>query len=88
MARLTATEAARSFSDVLNRVAAGEEIEITRSGATVAVIAPPRARFLSGDRFRALMAAGPEVDSRFANDVREAVADLEQATETDPWRRS
>ena len=38
MARMTATEVARSFSSVLNRVAAGEEIEVTRSSALVAVI--------------------------------------------------
>lgn len=30
---MTATEAARSFSDVLNRVASGEVVEVTRSGA-------------------------------------------------------
>jgi antitoxin (DNA-binding transcriptional repressor) of toxin-antitoxin stability system len=28
---MTATEAARSFSDQLDRVAAGEEVEVTRS---------------------------------------------------------
>ena len=39
----TATEAARSFFRVLNRVAAGEEVEVTRSGAPVAVIVPPKA---------------------------------------------
>lgn len=35
---MTATDAARCFSEVLNRVAAGEEIEVTRSEAPVAVI--------------------------------------------------
>ena len=47
MAKLTATEVARAFSDVLNRVAAGEEIEIVRNGATVALLGPPRRRLLS-----------------------------------------
>ena len=41
---MTATDAARSFSEVLNRVTAGEEIEVIRSGAPVAVISPPKAR--------------------------------------------
>src|SRR5207248_2723018 len=50
--RLSATDAARSFSELLNRVLDGEEIEITRAGAPVAVIGPPRARFLSAERFR------------------------------------
>ena len=53
MARLTATEVgARNFSEVLNRVAAGEEIEVTRAGAPVALIAPPRPRLLPAARFR------------------------------------
>ena len=70
--RMTATEAARSFSDVLNRVASGEVVEVTRSGAPVAVIAPPRARLLSAERFRALMASAPRPDDAFAADVQAA----------------
>jgi antitoxin (DNA-binding transcriptional repressor) of toxin-antitoxin stability system len=70
MPKLTATETARSFSEVLNRVGAGEEIEITRSGATVAVIGPPRARLVSAERFREWMDAAPPVDDDFAGDVR------------------
>jgi len=71
MTRMTATDAARSFSDVLNRVAGGEEIEVTRSGAAVAVIAPPAIRLLSAERFRELIATAPEPDSDFAEAVRE-----------------
>ena len=70
MARLTATEAARGFSDVLNRVAAGEEVEVTRAGAPVAVIMPPTARFLSAERFRELIATAPTPDPEFADEVR------------------
>ena len=70
MARMTATQAARSFSDVLNRVAAGEEIEVTRNGAPIAVIAPPRARRVSAERFRELVASAPRPDEDFANDVQ------------------
>jgi len=72
MSRMTATQAARSFSDVLNRVAAGDEVEVTRSGAPVAVIAPPKARLVSAERFRELMATAPRPDEHFANDVRAA----------------
>lgn len=68
---MSATETARSFSDVLNRVAAGEEIEITRNGATVAVIGPPKARFVSAERFRELLHSAPPVDDGFAADLRE-----------------
>ena len=70
MAKLTATEVARTFSDVLNRVAAGEEIEIVRNGATVALLGPPRRRLLSPEAFRELMASAPPVDKRFVADVR------------------
>jgi antitoxin (DNA-binding transcriptional repressor) of toxin-antitoxin stability system len=38
---MTVNEAARHFSAVLSRVAAGDEIEVVRNGAPVAVIAPP-----------------------------------------------
>jgi len=69
VARLTATEAARRFSEVLNRVADGEEIVVTRAGAAVAVIAPPRSRVLSPERFRELIASAPPVDDDFAEDV-------------------
>jgi prevent-host-death family protein len=84
MTRMTATEAARSFSDVLNRVAAGEEIEVTRSGAAVAVIAPARGRTLSAERFRRLLADAPEPDAGFASDVRGLRETLPPPA--DPWR--
>jgi len=70
MRRMTATEAARSFSEVLNRVAAGEEVEVTRSGAPVAVIGPPQTRVVSAERFRELMASAPRPDENFASDLR------------------
>lgn len=68
---MTATEAARRFSNLLNRVAAGEEVEVTRGGAPVAVIAPPKARFVSAERFRELIANAPRPDESFADDLRE-----------------
>ncbi|TMJ96615.1 MAG: type II toxin-antitoxin system prevent-host-death family antitoxin [Actinobacteria bacterium] len=70
MTRLTATEVARRFSEVLNRVAGGDEIEVTRAGVPVAVIAPPKVRTLSAERFRELISSAPRVDDDFAADVR------------------
>jgi antitoxin (DNA-binding transcriptional repressor) of toxin-antitoxin stability system len=67
---MTATDVARSFSDVLNRVASGEEIEVTRSGAAVAVISPPKASLIPAARFRELIATAPVPDANFADDVR------------------
>ena len=84
MTRMTATEAARNFSELLNRVAAGEQIELMRSGAAVAVMSPPRARLMSAARFRELIASAPPPDEDFLDDLhaaREAVGPPE-----DPWR--
>jgi antitoxin (DNA-binding transcriptional repressor) of toxin-antitoxin stability system len=74
---MTATEAARTSSGVLNRVAAGEEIEVIRSGAPVAVISRPRARLLTAERFRTLVQSAPRPNSGFAADVRAARETLE-----------
>lgn len=76
MTRMTATEAARSFSELLNRVAAGEEIEVVRSGAEVAVISPPKLRLMSAARFRELIATAPAPDEAFAAEVRVARASI------------
>jgi len=69
---MTATEAARSFSEILNRVAAGEQVEVTRSGAPVALITTPKARLVSAERFRALIRDAPPPDDELAADVRAA----------------
>ena len=83
MGRLTATEAARNFSEVLNRVGAGEEIEIMRNGAPVAVLAPPRVRLLPASRLRALLSELPAVDDAFAGDLRLIRRDV--GPPEDPW---
>jgi len=83
MSRLTATQAARSFSEVLNLVAAGGEVEVTRSGVPVAVIAPPRTRLVAAERFRELMAGAPLPDDGFAADVRGARDSVGASGE--PW---
>jgi prevent-host-death family protein len=83
VARLSATDVARRFSEVLNRVASGEEIEVTRAGAPVAVIAPPRIRLMDAARFRDLLRSAPPVDDEFAADLR-AIRD-EVGRPESPW---
>ncbi len=83
MAQMTATEVARNFSEVLNRVAAGEEVEITRSGAPVALVSPPKASFVSAARFRELIASAPATDDEFAEDVRRVRRSV--GPPRDPW---
>ena len=85
MPRLTATEVARNFSAVLNRVAAGEEIEIARNGATVAVIRPPRkTRLVSPERFREIIASAPAFDDDFVRDLEDIRQNV--GPPDDPWR--
>jgi prevent-host-death family protein len=84
MIRLTATEASRGFSDMLGRVAAGEEIEITRAGSTVARMSPVRPTMLSAERLKVLLGSAPPVDDGFSDDVRQARRDAGLAP-GDPW---
>lgn len=70
MVRLSATDVARSFSTVMNRVDAGEEIEIVRNGVPIAELRPaPRRRTISAERWRELIDTAPTVDDDFATDV-------------------
>lgn len=77
MTRLTATEVARKFSQVLNRVGAGEEVEVVRNGVPIVQMRPARSnQVISASRWRELMDSAPAVDEDFASDVqagREAI---------------
>lgn len=75
MVRLTATEVARSFSRVISRVGAGEEIEIVRNSAPIAELRPARSRpTITAAQWRDLMAGLPPLDDDFARDVEEGRA--------------
>lgn len=77
MVRLSATEVARSFSAIVNRVGAGEEIEVVRNGVPVVEMRPATAgRAISADRWRELISTSPPVDPEFARDVGTAREDL------------
>jgi antitoxin (DNA-binding transcriptional repressor) of toxin-antitoxin stability system len=70
MVRMSATEVARSFSSVVNRVGAGEEVEIVRNGVAVAELRPVQApRGITADRWDELMESAPPLDGDFARDV-------------------
>lgn len=84
MVRMTATDASRGFSDLLGRVASGEEVEITRAGAPVARLVPARDHLVSAERFDALFSALPPVDADFAADVRDIRNEAGDAP-GDPW---
>ena len=82
--KLSATEVSRNFSAVLNRVAAGEEIEITRNGSTVAVLKRPRRYFISAAEFQRILDEAPPVDDQFAEDIRRIRAEI--GPPEDPWQ--
>ncbi|MBA2516797.1 MAG: hypothetical protein H0V22_05705 [Solirubrobacterales bacterium] len=69
MEPMSATEASRSFSDVLGRVSLGASIEVLRNGVAVAQIIPPSRHLTSAATFRRLIETAPSVDADFAEDV-------------------
>jgi prevent-host-death family protein len=81
--KLTATEVARNFSEVLNRVASGEEIEITRNGAIVAVLKRPRPQWLSATEMLELIDSLPPLDDEFRAALLQARKEI--GPPEDPW---
>jgi antitoxin (DNA-binding transcriptional repressor) of toxin-antitoxin stability system len=77
MTRLSATEVAREFSAVVNRIGAGEEIDVVRNGVPVVRMRPVGpGHLVSAGRWRELMDSAPTPDEDFAADVeagREAI---------------
>jgi antitoxin (DNA-binding transcriptional repressor) of toxin-antitoxin stability system len=83
---ITATEAARNFSDLLNRVHyRGETFDIVRGGEVIARITgtTERRRATVQDLIAALESAG-EPDASFADDLERIQAD-QPALPGDPW---
>lgn len=81
MRTMSATEASRNFSDLLDAIERGETITITRSRQPVAEIGPARRR-TGADLREALAAIGPP-DDRFAQDITDTLA-LLTTEESDP----
>jgi antitoxin (DNA-binding transcriptional repressor) of toxin-antitoxin stability system len=87
MVRMTATEVSRHFSNAINRVDAGEEIEIVRNGKAIAELRrPARPMGISGSALRELMEGLPPLDEGFAGEVEAERASL--APETGAWPES
>jgi prevent-host-death family protein len=78
---MTATEASRKFSDLLDAIERGERVTITRGNHPVAEIGPPHRR--TGADLRAALAGIPAPDDRFAEDIAGALAMLTEGA--DPW---
>ena len=84
---LTATQAARRFSDLLNRVRyRGEEFVIERGGEPICRIIPARpSRFTVADLVRLLRSA-PKPDRGYW-EILEKVKKRQPALPKSPWRR-
>lgn len=85
---VTATQAAREFSELLSRVRyRGEEFVIERGGEPVALLSPaPNARGVTfGDL--CVLIAEHGVDDDFASDLEQIQA-MQGPMPEDPWRSS
>jgi prevent-host-death family protein len=79
---VTATEASRRFSDLLDAIERGESVTVTRGNRPIAEIRPARRR--TGKDLRAALSETTPPDERFADDIANALTLL--ATEgADPW---
>jgi antitoxin (DNA-binding transcriptional repressor) of toxin-antitoxin stability system len=77
MTRLCATQVAREFSAVVNRISTGEKIEVVRNGAPVVEMRPATSsRLVSAARWDELMRSIPSPDRDFGGDVESACAGL------------
>ena len=79
---MTATEASRHFSDLLDAVERGETIMIVRGSHPVAEIGPAHRR--TGADLRSALADIPPPDEEFGRHIAEAVA-LLRSEVNDPW---
>lgn len=82
MKTLTATEAARGFSHLLDDVSAGERVTITRAGHPVATLIPAKSATIA-DLIELVEAMGP-VDDGFEAAVADGLANVDM-TPPDRW---
>lgn len=82
MRTVTATEASRRFSDLLDAVERGETVIIVRGNRPVAEIGPARRR--TGADLRAALADTMPPDDTFAANIAEAMS-MVTSEVSDPW---
>ena len=82
MRTMSATEASRRFSDLLDAIERGETVTVTRGNRPVAEIRPAPRR--TGRDLRAALTETSPPDDRFGSDIADALTYL-QEDRTDPW---
>lgn len=87
MREMSASEASRSFSAVLDSAEHGETIVVTRAGRRVALIIPaPRANGAALREVFERWHANPALDDAFTAQVMAAREAASAELDTDPWR--
>ncbi len=85
--RLSATEAARSFSELLNRVRyRGETFVIERGGVAIGELRPAAPVRFTGPDLLTLLRSLPPVDAGFLDDVEDGIRNQPGPPES-PWER-
>lgn len=79
---MTATEASRRFSDLLDAIERGETVTVTRGNRPIAEIRPAYRR--TGRDLRAALADTEPPDGRFADDIADALGYV-TTDRNDPW---
>ena len=82
MRTMTATEASRHFSDLLDAVERGETVIIFRGSQPIAEIGPARRR--TGADLRVALTGTPPPDEDFARNISAALA-MVTSEVPDPW---
>lgn len=89
MSEITATDAARAFSDMLDRVEhRGHSFTVTRKGRPVAQICPAGPRTITVRELLELLRTAPKPDDDFAADLAEARLEIQSAPIRDQWASS
>ena len=87
MTKITATEASRNFSDILNRAQyRGESFEVTRAGEVVARIEPVRRKRMTVGEFRELWKTWPRLDPEDAAQFEKDLADIRASAPSAPYK--
>ncbi|MGN6233375.1 MAG: type II toxin-antitoxin system Phd/YefM family antitoxin [Trinickia sp.] len=84
MTTVTATDLARRTNQVLDALARGESITITRNNTVLGTISPPERAVTLRDAFERIPKMPPEVADRYMADIRNADFDDEVR---DPWQK-
>jgi len=86
MREISASEASRTFSAVLNSVEQGETIVVTRAGRRIASIAPaPAATGVALNAVVTRWRGSAALDKDFAESIDTARAAASSRNDSDPW---